>query len=187
LNPGCAVGGLLSREIEGFWGKGNVAEGIIYSGSAISVADSKGRFVLPLEMRKLLKASSGETKLCLSIHATLKCAVGFGLSHKQWLEEEVVEMERTAREQGRDFDGDAERERRFADVEDLNFDDGGRFFLPADIKRLIGIDDVVVFSGVSRYIQMWEPETLLASEGRSPRLRAKVEAFLEERKTGAGQ
>ncbi|MBB6123591.1 division/cell wall cluster transcriptional repressor MraZ [Sphingobium subterraneum] len=158
-----------------------MAEGIIYSGSAISVADSKGRFVLPLDMRKLLKHSSGDTRLCLSIHSSLKCAVGFGLSHKQWLEDEVVEMERAARDNGVAFDGDAERERRFADVEDLNFDDGGRFFLPADIKRLIGIEDVIVFSGVSRYIQMWEPKTLLASDGRSPRLRAKVEAFLEER------
>ena len=165
----------------------NVSEGIIYSGSAISVADSKGRFVLPLEMRKLLKHSSGDNKLCLSIHSALPCATGFGLSHKAWLESDVLEMERTARERGLPFDGDAEREARFADLEDLNFDDGGRFFLPADIKALIGIDDVIVFSGVSRYIQMWEPAKLLASEGRSPRLRAKVEAFLAERAAGGAK
>lgn len=164
-----------------------MAEGIIYSGSAISVADSKGRFVLPLDMRKLLKHSSNDNKLCLSVHTSLPCAIGFGLSHKQWLEDEVLEMERAARERGLSFDGDAEREARFADLEDLNFDDGGRFFLPADVKALIGIDDVIVFSGVSRYIQMWEPTKLMASEGRSPRLRAKVEAFLAERAAGAGK
>ena len=161
-----------------------MSEGIIFSGNGICVADAKGRFALPLDMRKAVKASSGETKLCLTLHGELPCAIGFGLSHKQWLEDQVVEMERSAREKGADFDAEAEREARFADLEDLNFDDGGRFFIPQDIKDMLGITDAVVFVGASRHIQMWDPRALLASEGRSPRVRHAVERFLAERDAG---
>jgi len=163
-----------------------MSEGIIFSGNGICVADGKGRFALPLEMRKAVKVSSAsENKLCLTIHGHLPCAIGFGLSHKQWLEDQVVEMERLAREKGQPFDAEAEREARFADMEDLNFDDGGRFFMPPDIKDMMGISDAIVFVGASRHIQMWDPRALLASEGRSPRVRLAVERFLADREAGA--
>ncbi|MCB2014389.1 MAG: division/cell wall cluster transcriptional repressor MraZ [Sphingobium sp.] len=161
-----------------------MSEGIIFSGNGVCVADSKGRFALPLEMRKTLVTSSADNKLCLTIHPQLPCAVGFGLSHKQWLEDQVVEMERAALEKGVAFNAEAERETRFADLEDLNFDSGGRFFMPADIRDMMNIDDAVVFVGASRHIQMWSPETFLASDGRTPRARHTVEKFLAERKAG---
>lgn len=162
-----------------------MSEAIIFSGNGICAADGKGRFALPLEMRKAVIASSADNKLCLTLHGELPCAIGFGLSHKQWLEDQVVEMERSAREKGVAFDAEAEREARFADLEDLNFDSGGRFFMPPDIKDMMGITDAIVFVGASRHIQMWDPETLLKSEGRSPRVRHAVEKFLKEGKAGA--
>ena len=161
-----------------------MSEGIIFSGNGVCVADSKGRFALPLEMRKTLIASSADNKLFMTVHPDLPCAVGFGFSHKQWLEDQVVEMERAALEKGLPFNADAERENRFADVEGLNFDSGGRFSMPDDICEILDIDDAVVFIGASRHIQMWRPETFLASEGRTPRARYTVEKFLAERKTG---
>ena len=162
-----------------------MSEGIIFSGNGICSADSKGRFALPLDMRKAIITSSADNKLCLTLHSDLPCAIGFGLSHKQWLEDQVVEMERSARENGTAFDAEAEREARFADLEDLNFDSGGRFFMPPDIKEMMGITDTIVFVGASRHIQMWDPQTLLDSEGRSPRVRHAVQKFLADRKAGA--
>ncbi|MPT47576.1 MAG: division/cell wall cluster transcriptional repressor MraZ [Sphingobium sp.] len=160
---------------------------IIFSGNGICVADGKGRFALPLDMRKAVKASSGENRLCLTIHTQLPCAIGFGLSHKQWLESQVLEMERAARDRGESFDAEAEREARFADMEDLNFDDGGRFIMPPDIRDMMGITDAIVFVGTSRHIQMWDPQSLLDSEGRSPRVRHAVQRFLAERAAGGGK
>lgn len=160
---------------------------IIFSGNGICAADGKGRFALPLDMRKAVKASSGENRLCLTIHTQLPCAIGFGLSHKQWLEQQVIEMERAARDRGEAFDAEAEREARFADMEDLNFDDGGRFVMPPDIREMMGITDAIVFVGTSRHIQMWDPQTLLDSDGRSPRVRHAVQRFLAERAAGGGK
>lgn len=165
-----------------------MSEGVIYSGHGIGTADSKGRFALPLEMRKAVKQSSGENKLCLTLHHDdLPCAVGFGLSHKQWLENEILAEQRSARERGEDFDAEAAREKHFADLEDLNFDDGGRFFMPEDIKQMMGITDAIVFVGLGVHIQMWDPKALLASEGRSRRVRNMVEQFLAERGKGGGK
>ena len=164
-----------------------MSDDIIFSGNGICVADGKGRFALPLDMRKAVKASSGENRLCLTIHTQLPCAIGFGLSHKQWLEDQVIEMERAARDRGEGFNAEAEREARFADMEDLNFDDGGRFIMPPDIRDMMGITDAIIFVGTSRHIQMWDPQTLLNSDGRSPRVRHAVQRFLDERAAGGGK
>lgn len=165
-----------------------VSDVILYSGNAFSVADGKGRFVLPLEMRKLVKqASGGDNRLCLSVHMDNGCATGFGLSHKQFLFDEVAELERLAREANRPFNGDLERENRLGTIEDVNFDDGGRFFLHPDIKEEAGITDVAFFYGVGRYFQLWKPEALIESPDRPALIRNKVKRWLDARAAEAGQ
>ena len=158
-----------------------MSEAVIYTGHGIGTADGKGRFSLPLDMRKAVKSSSGEGKFCLTLHPDLPCAIGFGVSHKHWLENDIIDRQRAARERGEPFDAEVEREKYFADLEDLNFDDGGRFFMPDDIKQMMGITDAVVFVGIGGNKQMWDPQTLLASEGRSRRVRNTVEQFLAGR------
>ncbi len=155
---------------------------ILFSGNAFSVADGKGRFVLPLDMRKLIReASNDKTILITSIDEKRGCATGFGISHKQALEDEIVEKSRAALTRGDEYDADAERERLFAPMDDVNFDDGGRFSLSEGIKDVTGITDIAFFVGVSRHIQIWSPEHYLASEGRPELMKNKVRRFLAER------
>lgn len=161
-----------------------MAESIIYSGNAISVADSKGRFALPLEMRKLVRQSSGANSLYLSVDFDMRFAIGYGLSHRDYLDAKIEEKERIALGRGDDFDIDHERELLFADLKEVNFDDGGRFFLPDDIRAMLSIEDALVFIGVGRHMQIWEPRAVLESKGRTPRLRFAVETFLAERAAG---
>jgi MraZ protein len=165
-----------------------VSDVILYSGNAFSVADGKGRFVLPLEMRRQVKlGSGGENRLCLSVHMDNGCATGFGLSHKLFLFEEVNELEREARAANRPFNGDLERENRLGTIEDVNFDEGGRFFLHPDIKEEAGITDVVFFYGVGRYFQIWKPEALVESPDRPALIRNKVRRWLEQRAAEGGK
>lgn len=171
------------------WGSRRaVSEGIIYSGHGIGTVDGKGRFALPLDMRKSVKHSSGENKLCLTLHPEdLSCAIGFGLSHKHWLESEIAADQSAARERGEEFDAEAAREKHFADLEDLNFDDGGRFFMPDDIKQMMGITDAIVFVGLGVHIQMWDPRTLLESGRGTRRVRNMVEQFLADQAKGGSK
>lgn len=165
-----------------------MSEGVFFSGHDISVADGKGRFALPLEMRKATRQSSGDSnKLCITLHPEHDCAVGFGLSHKYWLEDQILEEQRSARSRGEAFDDEAAREKLFPDLEDLNFDDGGRFFLPDDIRGMMGIGDVALFVGTGRNIQIWAPEKYLEYKGRSRRVVYAVEQFLAGNGAGKGK
>ncbi len=161
---------------------------ILYTGNAFSVADGKGRFVLPLEMRRQVKLSSNsETTLFLSVHGGNPCATGFGESHRRFLFSEVEELAREARAAGRDYDADLELERRLGTIEPVNFDEGGRFFMHPDIKEEYGIEDAVFFYGVGRYIQIWKPETLVDSQDRPDLIRNKVRRWLDQRAAGGGK
>lgn len=169
-------------------GRVQVSDVILYTGNAFSVADGKGRFVLPLEMRRQVKLSSGgETTLYLSVHAGNPCATGFGESHQRHLFTEVEDMAREARAAGRDYDADREMERRLGTIEPVNFDDGGRFAMHPDIKSYYEIADTLFFYGVGRYIQMWKPETLVDSPDRPEMIRAKVRRWLDQREAGGGK
>ena len=113
------------------------------------------------------------------------CAIGFGLSHKVQLEDDIVRNEEAARARGDAFDADAAREIAFSSMEELNFDDGGRFFLPPDIKDFSTIGDVIMFLGVGRYIQMWKPEAYLDYAAGREVIKARIRKFLAEREAGA--
>jgi MraZ protein len=161
-----------------------VSDVILYTGNACIAADGKGRFVLPLEMRRQVKLSSGgENKLCLSLHIENGCATGFGESHRSFLFHEVDELEREARIAGRAFNGDLERELRLGMIEEATFDEGGRFALSNDIKAEIGITDTAFFYGVGRYFQIWKPEAVVESPERPAIIRNKVRRWLDERAT----
>ncbi|MDX3901381.1 MAG: division/cell wall cluster transcriptional repressor MraZ [Sphingobium sp.] len=161
---------------------------ILYTGNAFSAADGKGRFVLPLEMRRQVKLSSGgENRLCVSLHIENGCATGFGESHRAFLFDEVDELEREARAAGRPFNGDLERELRLGMIEDVNFDEGGRFALSADIRAEIGITDTAFFYGVGRYFQIWKPEALVESPDRPALIRNKVRRWLDSRAAEGGK
>lgn len=157
----------------------------LFVGSAINVADAKGRFALPLEMRRLVRAASGnEGRLCTSIPDLRGCAIGFGLSYQADKEREIVENARLAAHNGRDYDANAEREAFFPLIEYATFDDGGRFFLSDDVKVECGITDAVLFVGVSQFFQIWDPARYVASDAREGLIKNKVRRFLEERKAG---
>ena len=165
-----------------------VSEVILFTGNAFSVADGKGRFVLPLEMRRQVKLSSGnENRLYLSVHGDNPCAIGFGESHRRHLFTEVEELAREARAAGRDYNADLELEYRLGTIEEVNFDEGGRFAMHPDIKEEYGISDAVFFYGVGRYIQLWKPETLVDSKDRPELIRNKVRRWLGQREAGGGK
>lgn len=149
------------------------------------MADGKGRFVLPLDMRKQVKlASGGSTTLCVSVHGENPCAIGFGESHRQHMFRDAEDQEMQARAAGRSFKSDPLNELQLGSIEDVNFDDGGRFAMPADFRHEYGFTDAVFFYGVGRYFQMWKPETLVDSKDRPELIRNKVRRWLDERERG---
>lgn len=137
-----------------------------YSGQAYSPAGDKGRFVLPPDFRRAVKDSSGGQKtLCLARHHTWKCLVGFGLSHEDQLEEQLVYEEEMAVRAGQPFDRDRRRITLFG-YRKVPFDDSGRFIMPEALRRRANIQSGLFFNGMGRFFAIWSPEQL-AAEGEA--------------------
>ena len=154
----------------------------ILSGTAFSIADGKGRFAIPASMRQFLREdSAGEARLCLAAHDRYGCALAFGLNHKQRLYDEVERTAAAAEARGQPYDAEAAYFTRLAQVEDVNCDDAGRFFLPRSVRDHSGIDDVAMFSGLGKYLQVWKPERILEMDAPFALLHDTVRRFLDGR------
>ncbi|MCP5395954.1 MAG: division/cell wall cluster transcriptional repressor MraZ [Sphingomonadaceae bacterium] len=130
-----------------------------FSGQAYSPQGDKGRFVLPPLFRKAVRDSSDGRVLCLAKHERWNCLVGFGLSRKAELEEQLDREERIAIETGKDFDRDLRAMQLFGFVE-VPFDDSGRFVMPDHLATLGKVEDGLYFQGAGRFFTIWNPAEL---------------------------
>lgn len=146
----------------------------------MAVADGKGRFAIPVTMRRLLKDDSPDNILCISFSQKFGCGTGFGPSHMDQLAQDIAREEENAVKRGTDFDYQRAWQEKFGMVEQVVFDDGGRFTLPPVIRKLAGIEDLIFFSGAGRHFEIWNPHRLLADESVFPPLKAAAEYLLDE-------
>lgn len=132
-----------------------------YSGQAYAPAGDKSRYVLPPLFRKAVKESSDGRFLCLMKHDRWDCLVGFGLSRKGELEEQLDREEERALRLGRDFDRETRSSQLNGFVE-LPFDDSGRFVMPEYLRTLADVEDGLFFQGGGRFFTLWNPDKLMA-------------------------
>src|SRR3546814_14029166 len=71
-------------------------------------------------------------------------------------------------------------QRKFGLLEDVPFDDGGRFFISPFLKKLCSIDDIVFINGSGDYFELWNPQVLLATDCVYDALKLAAEFALEE-------
>ncbi|MBY6014912.1 division/cell wall cluster transcriptional repressor MraZ [Qipengyuania gaetbuli] len=152
-----------------------------YSGQAYSPAGDKGRFVLPPVFRKALKESSDGRVLCLMKHNKWDCLVGFGLSRKEELNDQLDREEEMAVRLGRDFDRDTRASQLFGFIE-MPFDDSGRFVMPEHLRALGKIEDGLYFQGGGRFFTLWNPAELAKMDDEWAGAKAACESFLAEAK-----
>lgn len=131
-----------------------------YSGQAYAPAGDKSRYVLPPLFRKAVKESSDGRVLCLAKHDRWNCLVGFGLSRKEELEEQLDREEERALRLGRDFDRETRSSQLNGFVE-LPFDDSGRFVMPDYLRTLANVDEGLFVQGGGRFFTLWNPEELM--------------------------
>ncbi|WP_336985897.1 division/cell wall cluster transcriptional repressor MraZ [Altererythrobacter aquiaggeris] len=130
-----------------------------YNGQAFSPQGDKGRFVLPPNFRKAVKASSEGRVLCLAKHDRWTCLTGFGLSRKIELDAELDREENQALALGQHYDRDLHAISKFG-FNELPFDDSGRFTMPDHLAELGKIGDQLYFQGAGRFFTIWNPAEL---------------------------
>lgn len=130
-----------------------------YSGQAYAPAGDKSRYVLPPLFRRAVKESSDGRVLCLAKHDRWACLVGFGLSRKEELEDQLDREEERAIRLQQDFDRETRSSQLNGFVE-LPFDDSGRFVMPDYLRTLANICDGLFVQGGGRFFTLWNPQEL---------------------------
>lgn len=157
-----------------------------YNGQAYSPAGEKGRFVLPSEFRKAVKESSGGNRtLCLAAHGKFDCLIGFGLSRREQLNQQLDrEEERAIRLGDASFDRDVRAGQLFG-FSQLPFDDSGRFVMPEHLRGLGKVEDGLYFHAAGDFFFVWAPEELKRMGPEWKSAQAACEALMAAARKGA--
>ena len=150
-----------------------------YSGQAYSPVGDKSRYVLPPLFRKAVKESSDSKTLCLAKHDRWECLIGFGLSRKNELDEQLDREEERALRLNRDFDRDLRASQLFG-FSELPFDDSGRFVMPDHLRALAGIEDGLYVQSAGRFFTLWNPDKLAAMGPEWESAKAACESLIQE-------
>ncbi len=159
----------------------------VYSGSALSAIDDKGRLSVPSVLRKDLIASSEGRILCLGTHEKWDCLVGFGLSRKAEMIAEIDREEDIAIARGEPYDRDAAGARKFSSLQELSFDASGRFVIPPMLQAVADMSEHVMFHGNGSTFCLWDPQTLLETADNVPVNKKLVKFHLDEARKSGGK
>lgn len=139
---------------------GQLAETRIrYRGQGFSLQREKNRFVLPAQLRSMVKQSSGKMLVCLVKHPEWTCIEGFGLSHVDEVEAEIERAAAHAADKGLPFN----KQLRMAQLNimsEVPFDGSGRFVMPNALMSVAGIEKEMFFHGIGDSFLIWNPDEL---------------------------
>lgn len=136
----------------------------LFNGSALNGVDAKGRLSVPAFIRAMIERRSPEKTIVLGKHETENCLVGYDAGYKATLLEEVRRRRLRDEEQGVDVRAHHARTRRaFGLTESAPYDSSGRIILPPMMRKIAGIEDLVLFVGAGETFELWNPKLALAS------------------------
>lgn len=154
-----------------------------YWGQGFSPRGEKNRFVLPTDFRSKVKESSGNSRiLCLDKHAKLPAMVGFGLDRTKYFPTELEVEKARAKDEGEVFSLELFMA-QLSGFRRANFDESGRFVLPAYLSEMVSVDDGLYFHGGGNYFTIWPPAALFAMPPEWDTIKASCRAMMAE--TGA--
>jgi MraZ protein len=153
----------------------------LFRSQAASALDSKGRFSLPVKFRNVL-ALTCENPGTVLLRADPKRPY-LSLFGDKLLEEFLVEIQHkseSANNRGESFDREQMESDFFGPIEDASIDSGGRFAVPAKMRKFYGIEDVLFMVGSGRMVRLWSPERFLAAPDENAMHKEECAQFLAE-------
>jgi MraZ protein len=150
-----------------------------YRGQEVTLKSGTDRFVLPPEIRKLVRQSSANDRiLCLQPHPELPCLVGFGLSREEELEAQIDKEEANAIALGQGYNR-LKRQTELFGFLTFPFDDSGRFVLPSTFIKHAGITDRLYFQGAGPEFLVFNPDAVFKLSDEWAHLKIGCEGALE--------
>lgn len=158
----------------------------VYQGCGLGVVDDKGRVAIPNALRATLAANAPNAdgkdggKIVVATHQADRCLIGYDEGYVDQLKAELTERERAHTGADGEFNYNIKR-RGAAAAEKTPFDGSGRFIMPAFPRFHANIGKYAFFWGVVDYFEIWDPKTLLDTEGAPEVMKSAVRFFLAEK------
>ena len=196
MRPGLDEGrvpgaGGRARQFVRSWrrGHGVVSRGW-YQGGGLGLVDDKGRVAIPSALRTTLATNApkadGKTggTIIVGPHEDprMRCLVAYDPGFTDILAQRAERREATASGAvGADGAVDYNIKRRAAAGEAVPFDGSGRFIMPEFPRFYARIAEHAFFYGVFDWIEIWDPKTLLATEGMADNVKEEAAFYLMKR------
>jgi MraZ protein len=148
-------------------GRGDAGRMTQFVGTHQNRLDAKGRVSIPAPFRNLLKNGDGIAALVLRPSHKHACIEGWPPEMFEALSAPLQKLDMFSEEQ------DDLAATLFADAYPVESDKEGRIVLPDLLKQHAGLTETVVFMGLGRTFQIWEPA---AAERRRAEARERVRA-----------
>jgi MraZ protein len=136
----------------------------LHNGSALNAVDAKGRLSVPAFIRAMIERRSPEKLIVLGKHEAEDCLIGYDANYKRTVLADVNRRKLRDEEHGVDLRAHHARNRRaFGLTESCAWDSSGRIILPPMMRRIGGIEDLVLFVGAGETFELWNPQRALDS------------------------
>ena len=139
-----------------------------YQGHGVGLVDDKGRVAIPASLRATLAANApradgkGGGTIVIGAHEDSPCLIAYDPAYLDILADDVDRRTVESLSNGR-YDHNIRR--AAASGEEVPFDGSGRFIMPDFPRFHAGIEEHAFFYGQFDVIEIWNPRTLLATEG----------------------
>ena len=134
----------------------------IYEGYGLQPVDKKGRLAIPACLREALLKNSSERILMIGDEGDLPCMVAYDRSWSASLKAQLAADQNWAREHGEGIKRATDRLKNFGNVDQVAFDEAGRFNLPDYVADDLGLTDYAFFTGGDEVFHIWNPRRLIA-------------------------
>lgn len=144
----------------------------LFEGNALNAVDAKGRLSVPAFVRSIVEIRAPDNKLVIvRKHESDPCLVGYDKNYKAELWSDVTRLRHRDEQQGIDGRPHHVRSRRsFGFSESCPYDSSGRIVLSDTIRKIGGIEELVMFVGAGATFELWNPRRALESEDEEFRL-----------------
>ncbi len=134
----------------------------LYQGYALQAVDKKGRLAIPNRLRDALTANSGERTLMIGDEQGMPCMVAYDRAWSKLLKARLETEYNRVLDRGEDIARARDALANFANVDEVQFDEAGRFILPSYVIGDLELTDYAFFAGAGDVFHIWNPRKLLA-------------------------
>ncbi|RDE06967.1 division/cell wall cluster transcriptional repressor MraZ [Sphingomonas aracearum] len=156
-----------------------------YQGDGFGLVDDKGRVAIPASLRSALAANAPRAdgkdggNVVIAVHQKNKCLIAYDPAYRAVLKRQADAREANYTADDGEFDYNIKR--RVSHGEEVPFDGSGRCILPGFPRDFANIDKHAFFWGVFDYFEIWDPKTLIDTEGLPDVMKAAARYHLKQK------